>query len=186
MHSATDPRARDDAARRRGRRRPRAPLVLALGGLSKYAALPQLKLAWMVSGGPRRSRSARAARDPRGRLPLGGDAGAARAAGDLRARARDARGDRGAARAQPRQLARAIAGTAATLLRADGGWYAVLRLPATRSDDEWALRCSSSAACSCSRAGSTTSRAAVRGGLVLLAPEPRSRRGRRDRRARSA
>jgi len=34
----------------------------------------------------------------------------------------------------------ALAGTAATPLRADGGWYAVLRLPATRTDDEWALR----------------------------------------------
>src|SRR3546814_1542448 len=36
-------------------------------------------------------------------------------------------------------LERAVAGTAATVLRAEGGWYAVLRLPATRSDDEWAL-----------------------------------------------
>ena len=36
-------------------------------------------------------------------------------------------------------LGRAVAGTAATLLRAEGGWYAVLRLPATRSDDDWAL-----------------------------------------------
>ncbi len=26
-----------------------------------------------------------------------------------------------------------------TLLAAEGGWTAVLRLPATRSDDEWAL-----------------------------------------------
>ena len=25
------------------------------------------------------------------------------------------------------------------MLRAEGGWYAVVRLPATRSDDEWAL-----------------------------------------------
>jgi aspartate/methionine/tyrosine aminotransferase len=117
----------------------RAPLVLALGGLSKYAGLPQLKLAWTVLAG-------RDAPEALARLEVLADAylsvatpvqlalaeifalaSATRAAICARlARNLDA-------------LARAVAGTPATLLRTEGGWYAVLRLPATRSDDEWAL-----------------------------------------------
>jgi hypothetical protein len=118
---------------------PRAPLVLALGGLSKYAALPQLKLAWMIAAG-------RAAPEALARIEILADAylsvatpvqlalpeifalacGTRAAIADRLARNRAA-------------LERAVAGTAATVLRAEGGWYAVLRLPATRSDDEWAL-----------------------------------------------
>jgi alanine-synthesizing transaminase len=116
-----------------------APLVLALGGLSKYAALPQLKLAWLVAAGS-------AAPEALARLEILADAylsvatpvqlalprifataSATRAA--IRARLAHNRG----------HAASALAGTPATLLRADAGWYAVVRLPATRSDDEWAL-----------------------------------------------
>ena len=116
-----------------------APLVLALGGLSKYAALPQLKLAWLIAAGS-------AAPEALARLEILADAYLSVATPvqlalpEIFALARDTR----AAIAQrlARNLAhaaRAVASTPATLLRADGGWYAVLRLPATRSDDEWAL-----------------------------------------------
>jgi aspartate/methionine/tyrosine aminotransferase len=117
----------------------RAPLVLALGGLSKYAALPQLKLAWMIAAG-------REAPEALARLEITADAYLSLATPVQLALPEifaSARATRDAIRARLArnlaELARAVAGTAATLLRVDGGWYAVLRLPATRSDDEWAL-----------------------------------------------
>ena len=33
-----------------------------------------------------------------------------------------------------------MAGSALTLLPAEGGWYAVIRMPATLTDEEWTLR----------------------------------------------
>ena len=119
---------------------PRAPLVLALGGLSKYAALPQLKLAWMIAAG-------RGAPEALARLEILADAYLSVATPvqlalpELFAHARQTRAAIAERLAQNlAEVARAVAGTAATLLRAEGGWYAVLRLPATRTDDDWALR----------------------------------------------
>jgi aspartate/methionine/tyrosine aminotransferase len=118
---------------------PRAPLVLALGGLSKYAALPQLKLAWMIGAG-------HAAGEALARLEILADAYLSVATPVQLAlpeifaaarRTRAAIADRIAR--NKAQLERTVAGTAISLLRTDGGWVAVLRLPATRSDDEWAL-----------------------------------------------
>ena len=117
-----------------------APLVLALGGLSKYAALPQLKLAWLVAAGS-------AAPEALARLEILADAYLS-VATPVQLALREifalARGTRAAIAGRLGRnraaLERAVAGTAATVLRAEGGWYAVLRLPATRSDDEWALR----------------------------------------------
>ena len=118
---------------------PRAPLVLALGGLSKYAGLPQLKLAWMVAAGS-------AAHEALARLEILADAYLSVATpvqlalAEIFAGARETRAAIAERVARNHaHLARAVEGTAATLLRAEGGWYAVLRLPATRSDDEWAL-----------------------------------------------
>ena len=118
---------------------PRAPLVLALGGLSKYAALPQLKLAWLVAAGG-------GAPEALARLEILADAYLSVATPvqlalpEIFALARTTRAAIAERLARNlAQAARAVAGSAATLLRADGGWYAVLRLPATRTDDEWAL-----------------------------------------------
>jgi aspartate/methionine/tyrosine aminotransferase len=118
---------------------PRAPLVLALGGLSKYAALPQLKLAWMIAAG-------RAAPEALARLEILADAYLSVATPvqlalpEIFALARETRAAIAERLVRNRAaLARAVAGTAATALCAEGGWYAVVRLPATRSDDEWAL-----------------------------------------------
>jgi hypothetical protein len=120
--------------------RPQPPLVLALGGLSKYAALPQLKLAWIAAAG-------REASEAFARLEIVADAYLSVATPvqlALPAILALARGTRAAiAERLARnlaQLARAVEGSAATLLSVDGGWYAVLRVPATRSDDEWALQ----------------------------------------------
>jgi len=37
------------------------------------------------------------------------------------------------------RLAQSLAGSAATLLAAEGGWYAVVRLPDVASEEEWVL-----------------------------------------------
>jgi alanine-synthesizing transaminase len=114
-------------------------LTFSLGGLSKSAALPQLKLAWILAGGPGK-------REALSRLELVADsylsvgtpvmlaAEALLAAGVERRRAVLAR-----ARQNLDAIARAVEGTAVTLLRPAGGWSAVLRLPATRTDEEVAL-----------------------------------------------
>ena len=116
-------------------------LVLALDGLSKLAALPQVKLGWMTLGGPDD-----AVREALVRLELVADTflspstlaqtalpelirsrGVARDAIRLRLRKNHAR------------LVASCAGSAVTPLRVEGGWYAVLRLPNVRSDEDWAL-----------------------------------------------
>ena len=117
----------------------RAPLVLSLGGLSKYAALPQLKLAWIAAAGS-------AAAEALARLEILADAYLSVATPvqlalpEIFATARETRAAIADRLARNRAaLAGAVAGTAVTALHAEGGWYAVLRLPATRSDDAWAL-----------------------------------------------
>jgi alanine-synthesizing transaminase len=118
---------------------PCAPLVLALGGLSKYAAAPQLKLAWMIVAGS-------GAPEALARLEILADAYLSVATPVQIALPRifvTARETRDAIRERlARNRARAaaaLARTPATLLRTDGGWQAVVRLPATRSDDDWAI-----------------------------------------------
>jgi len=37
-------------------------------------------------------------------------------------------------------LREAVRGSAATLLRDEGGWYAVLQVPRTRTEEEWTLQ----------------------------------------------
>ena len=117
-------------------------LVFALSGLSKLAALPQMKLAWTCVGGPEP-----AVREAISRLELLGDsflsAGtpvqtalpallASRAPATAAIRARTGE-----------NLARLRAaigeGSAATLLHVEGGWYATLRVPRTKREEEWAI-----------------------------------------------
>jgi hypothetical protein len=114
------------------------PLVVSLGGLSKLAALPQMKLAWMAVGGT----AAAAAMD---RLEVIADAflsvGAPvqHAAPDLLASADAARSailER--TRSNLAFARRAVEGSPASLLDVEGGWYASLRVPRTRSELEWA------------------------------------------------
>ncbi|MDI7269132.1 MAG: pyridoxal phosphate-dependent aminotransferase [Myxococcota bacterium] len=117
-------------------------LVFALGGLSKLAALPQMKLAWTAVGGP-----AAAVDEALARLDLIADcflsagtpvqhalprllASRATAEGAVMARIRS-----------NLDLLRAAFGSASpvSLLEPEAGWYAVLRLPRTRSEEEWVL-----------------------------------------------
>lgn len=116
-------------------------LVFALGGLSKLAALPQLKLAWLCAAGPRALLD-----DALLRLELIADTFlspntpvqlalpeilAARSPVERALNARIAHNHA--------LLQRALAGTAATPLFLEGGWYAVLRLPTLLSESDWVL-----------------------------------------------
>jgi aspartate/methionine/tyrosine aminotransferase len=118
-----------------------APLLVALDGLSKAAALPQLKLAWMTLGGePARVREAAARLELIADTFLSASTPVQRALPALLAtRATAADAIRARTRTNLDALRAALDGSAATLLPVEGGWYAVLRLPATRTDEEWAL-----------------------------------------------
>jgi hypothetical protein len=118
-----------------------APLVFALGGLSKVAALPQMKLAWMAVGGA----GARVA-EAMGRLEVIADAflslatpvqHAVSALLESRHAAENAiRARTGANLAFARSI---VPGSPVSLLDVEGGWYVTLRVPRTRSELEWAV-----------------------------------------------
>jgi alanine-synthesizing transaminase len=113
--------------------------VFSLGGLSKACGLPQLKLGWIVAGGREAERSIAA-------LELVADtylsvATPVQAALEellrLGAEVRVAISARVAGNRAT--LAAALpAGAGCTLLPAEGGWSAIVRLPASRSDEAWA------------------------------------------------
>jgi aspartate/methionine/tyrosine aminotransferase len=134
---------RDDPARARSALEAReAPLVFALGGLSKLAALPQMKLAWMAVGGGDDSRAAEALE----RLEVIADAFLS-VGTPVQVAAGALLGSRAPAEAAIRDRTRehlafvrdAVAGSALSVLDAEGGWYASVRLPATRTELDWTL-----------------------------------------------
>lgn len=116
-------------------------LVFALDGLSKTAALPQMKLAWIAIGGPEArvtehvealEHIADTFLSPSGpvqhALPsLLSASRVSSAAIQHRIEHNDA---------VLRDICR---GKAITVLPVEGGWYAVLRLPAVRSEEAWVL-----------------------------------------------
>jgi alanine-synthesizing transaminase len=115
--------------------------VFSLGGLSKSCGLPHLKLGWIVVGGPEADATVAGlelvadtylsvATPVQQALPELFSIGAGiRAAIATRVAAnRDA-------------LARALAAApACTLLPAEAGWSAIVRVPAVRSDEQWATQ----------------------------------------------
>jgi len=117
-------------------------LTFTLGGLSKALLLPQVKLAWTAVGGPAEVRDEALAR-----LELIADSYlSVSASAQLAARAllprRAELAAPGLARVRANLAAlraRVGAGSAATVLGAEAGWYAVLRVPATMTEDEWVL-----------------------------------------------
>ncbi len=133
---------RDDGRRAPSAARDSGALAFALGGLSKSCGLPQLKLAWTAVAGPEPLR--RAALE---RLELVADTylpvstPVQIAAPGLIARKRELQAPiRARVRRNLEGLRAALgAGSAATLLEPEGGWSAVLRVPATRSEEERAL-----------------------------------------------
>lgn len=145
---AHDPHSVGVPPRRESLRRLEGALTFCLSGLSKVAALPQLKLAWLeVSGNVPEAAEARA------RLEVIADTWLPAATPvQLATPAILA----GAPAVQARILARVRANLAAlrvalgpdspaSVLPVEGGWYAVLRVPSSRTDDEWVLHFASAA-----------------------------------------
>lgn len=118
------------------------PLTVVLGGLSKAVGLPQHKLGWMVVAGPPRARAALLAR-----LEYACDAYLSVATA-VQAAAPHLLADGDAVREAIRgriatNLAalarRAARAPSCTLLPPEGGWSAVVRVPAIRTEEELVL-----------------------------------------------
>jgi aspartate/methionine/tyrosine aminotransferase len=112
-------------------------LVFAMSGLSKIAGLPQMKLGWIAASGP----GCDAVLDA---LELIADTYLSVATPVqlalprlLLSSVRDQIRARTAANLQ--LLRQTMDGSAASVLRAEGGWYAVVQVPCTCSEEEWAL-----------------------------------------------
>jgi aspartate/methionine/tyrosine aminotransferase len=132
---------RVDATRASSALEAHGALVFALGGLSKLAALPQMKLAWIAVGG------GAATVDPAlARLEIIADAFLSVGApvqhalpALLASRAAVAAAIVSRTRENLALLRAALEGKAASVLDVEGGWYATLRLPRTRTEERWVL-----------------------------------------------
>jgi aspartate/methionine/tyrosine aminotransferase len=117
--------------------------VFVLGGLSKLAGLPQMKLGWIAVGGSDAFAGEALAgleRVADAYLSLGTPAQVAAAEWlDASAVTRDA--IRARTRANLEHLRAALASTPlVSVPRVDAGWYACMRFPRTLDDERWALR----------------------------------------------
>jgi alanine-synthesizing transaminase len=132
---------RDDARRPPSMAEDSAALTFSLGGLSKSVGLPQLKLAWIAVAGPAAERDEALARlEVVADTYLSVSTPVQLAAPALLARTDDLQrpiAERVCANVG--RLRQLVAGSAATLLDLEGGWSAVLRVPAIRPDEQWAL-----------------------------------------------
>jgi hypothetical protein len=117
-------------------------LTFTLSGLSKISALPQMKLAWLVVNGP-----SELLRSGLARLEIIADTYLSLSAPLALALPRllETRHT-----LQPQILARVTSnlklldarlasGQSVSRLGVEGGWYAILRLPSIRTDEEWAM-----------------------------------------------
>lgn len=114
-------------------------LMFSLGGLSKLAALPQVKLAWMAVAGPEeqvQSALARLEVIADAFLSVGTPVQHALPA-LLASRTTPAHAIARRTHANLARLHDIVRGSAASLLDAEGGWYATLRLPRTQTEEQW-------------------------------------------------
>jgi aspartate/methionine/tyrosine aminotransferase len=118
-----------------------APLVFALGGLSKLAGLPQVKLAWMVvSGAHAHAEAALARLDVIADAFLSVGSAVQHALPSLlESRAPVERAIRERTRTNLETVRTATRASAASVLDVEGGWYVVLRVPRTQPEEAWAL-----------------------------------------------
>jgi alanine-synthesizing transaminase len=117
-------------------------LTFTLSGLSKIAGLPQMKVAWVVTTGPAKDKDVALARlDVIADTYLSMNAPLQLAVPmllDQRRQIQPLLLDR--SRSNLESLDRALsAQKACTRLEVEGGWYAVLRVPATQSDEDLAI-----------------------------------------------
>ena len=119
-------------------------LTFALGGLSKSAGLPQVKLGWMVVSGPPADTSA-----AMNRLEIICDTYlsvstpvqmAAASLIDAGAEIRSAIRERIAGNFEALERLVGGAGSAVSILQPEGGWSVVLRVPATQTEEALVLR----------------------------------------------
>ena len=135
-HSPIHRLGRDDRASFAGNRE---VLTFTLSGLSKVAALPQMKVAWVVASGP-----SDAVQEAMGRLEVIADTYLSMNApiqwavpALLRQRQDIQRQLMERVTKNLAELDRQLAGQkACERLDVEGGWYAVLRVPVTQSDEE--------------------------------------------------
>jgi alanine-synthesizing transaminase len=133
---------RDDPARALSALESDQAIVFMLGGLSKQAGLPQWKIAWICAKGP-----ASALAEARERLALIADTYLSVATPTqlalprlLELGAPVQRAIRARLRRNHAALRRAIGNESpVTLLDAEGGFYATLRLPRVQSEEAWVL-----------------------------------------------
>jgi aspartate/methionine/tyrosine aminotransferase len=134
---------RDDARRAGSAARDGQALAFALGGLSKSCGLPQLKLAWTAVSGPPSLRDAALARlEVVADTYLSVSTPVQVAAPSLLERRGELQAPITARVGANLEALRAAigGGSPVTLLEPEGGWSAVLRVPATTSEEERALR----------------------------------------------
>ena len=117
----------------------RRALTFSMSGLSKLAGLPQMKLGWIVASGPGHERALDA-------LELIADTYLSVATPvqlalpRLLELAKPIQAQIAARTSGNKEyLAEALAGSPANLLNSEGGWYAVVQVPRTRSEEEWCL-----------------------------------------------
>ena len=117
-------------------------LTFTLSGLSKISALPQMKLAWLVINGP-----SELLPSCLGRMEIIADTYLSLSAplalalpALLQTRRRLQPQIRERVKSNLRALdARLAANQPVSRLGVEGGWYAILRLPSVRSDEDWAM-----------------------------------------------
>jgi alanine-synthesizing transaminase len=116
-------------------------LSFSMSGLSKVAGLPQMKLGWIVVNGPKDLQ-----RDAMEKLEWIADtylsvgAPVQCAAAKLLAFADRFQGSiRSRTASNLRFVREYLAGTAANILDVEGGWYATIRMPQIRSEEEYAV-----------------------------------------------
>jgi alanine-synthesizing transaminase len=117
-------------------------LTFTLSGLSKISALPQMKIAWVVTSGPREDVAAAMARlEVIADTYLSMNAPIQWAVPVLQEQRKNIQRQLlERVRANLAELDRELAGQkACQRLSVDGGWNAVLRVPVTRSDEELAI-----------------------------------------------
>ncbi|MGH7330270.1 MAG: aminotransferase class I/II-fold pyridoxal phosphate-dependent enzyme, partial [Polyangiaceae bacterium] len=132
----------DDPKRAKTAREAEDVLVFSLGGLSKSAALPHMKVGWTAVSGP-----GALVTDALERLELIADTflsvgtpvqHALSTLLDAGAKTRAVILDR--AKKNISAIDRVLGkNSSLTRLRVDGGWYATLRLPTVKSEEEWVL-----------------------------------------------
>jgi alanine-synthesizing transaminase len=113
--------------------------AFAMSGLSKVAGLPQMKLGWIVVAGPEsEQRQARAALEWISDTYLSVSTPVQHGAAGLLKAGEQVRGAiQGRVIRNRQALAAAAQGSPFTLLRVEGGWYATLRAPRVRSEEQW-------------------------------------------------